>query len=318
MEPSFPPIFAPSLAAFAFALVLDVLCGEPPNAVHPVAWMGKTASLLLRLAPRQGAALPFLFGVLITFAIPAGFAVASAGLLLATARWPLVELVAATLLLKPMFALRALGRAAARVRDALAAGQIERARQDLRSLCSRDASTLDEPLLVAGTVESLAENASDSLVAPLFYYALLGLPGVVFYRAVNTLDAMIGYHGRYEHIGKAAARLDDLLNLVPARLSAWLLLVAGWLSGKDALRGWRVLWRDGGKTESPNAGRPMAAMAGLLGVELEKKGHYRLGDPVAALGTATIDSAWRVVLLSAGLTAAFVGIAIGARRACLG
>ena len=318
MAPSFSTALEPSLAAFAVALLLDVLFGEPPNAIHPVAWLGKTATFLLRLAPREGAVSQFLFGALVTIVIPVGFAVASAALLLATARWPLVELVAATALLKPMFALRALGRAAAQVRDALAAGQIGQARQDLRSLCSRDASNLDEPLLVAGTVESLAENVSDSLVAPLFYYALFGLPGAVFYRAVNTLDAMIGYHGRYEYLGKAAARLDDLLNLIPARLTAGLLLIAGWLSGKDALCGWRVLWRDGGKTESPNAGRPMAAMAGLLRVELEKKGHYRLGDPVVGLGTATIDAAWRVVTFCAALDATLVAAAIGVRRAYIG
>jgi len=318
VAPSFSIALEPSFAAFAVAVVLDVLCGEPPNAIHPVAWLGNTASFLLRLAPREGAVSQFLFGLFVTIAIPASFAMASAALLLATARWPLLEFAAATVLLKPMFALRALGRAAVQVRDALAAGQISRARQNLRSLCSRDASSLDASLLVAGTVESLAENTSDSFVAPLFYYVLFGLPGAVFYRGVNTLDAMIGYHGRYEYLGKAAARLDDLLNLIPARLTAGLLLVAGWLSGKDALRGWRVLWRDGGSTESPNAGRPMAAMAGLLGVELEKKGSYRLGDPVVGHGIATIDVAWRVVMFCAALAVALLAAAIGARYASLG
>jgi adenosylcobinamide-phosphate synthase len=221
-------------------------------------------------------------------------------------------------LLKPTFALRELGRAARRVRDALAAGRIDQARRDLGSLCSRDASRLDPPLLVAGAVESLAENASDSLVAPLVYYALFGLPGAVFYRAVNTLDAMIGYRGRYEHLGKAAARLDDALNLLPARLTALLLLPAGWACGADPVRGLRVLRRDGAATESPNAGRPMAAMAGLLGVELEKRGHYRLGDRVNALSPDTIDAAWRAVRASAVLAAALCLLVIGARGVVLG
>lgn len=318
MAPSFSTALAPSFAVFAVALVLDVLCGEPPNVIHPVAWLGNTASFLLRLAPRTGVVSQFLFGMFVTIVVPASFAMASAGLLLATARWPLLEFAAATVLLKPMFALRALGRAAAQVRDALAAGQISQARQHLRSLCSRDASTLDAPLLVAGTVESLAENTSDSLVAPLFSYVLFGLPGAVFYRGVNTLDAMIGYHGRYEYLGKAAARLDDVLNLIPARLTAGLLVVAGWFSGKDALRGWRVLWRDGGRTESPNAGRPMAAMAGLLSVGLEKKGSYRLGDPVVGHEIATIDAAWCVVKLCSALAVALLAAAIGARHAYLG
>jgi adenosylcobinamide-phosphate synthase len=152
------------------------------------------------------------------------------------------------------------------------------------------------------------------VVAPLFYFALLGLPGAVAYRAVNTLDAMIGYRGRYEYLGKASARLDDALNFVPARLTALLLVIAGALSGLGAARGWRVLRRDGGATESPNAGRPMAAMAGLLGVVLEKPGHYRLGAPGAAPDAAAIHAAWRVVVRGCALACALVAVSLGARH----
>lgn len=304
----------PSLIAFLLAFTIDVAWGEPPNAVHPVAWMGNVTSLLLRVAPGRGPALQLAFGALLALLVPASFALASAGLLIVVRHLQPLELVVTTLLLKPTFAVRALGGAAVKVRDSLAADQLSQARRDLGGLCSRDASTLDEPLLVAGTVESLAENTSDSVVAPFFYYALLGLPGVVFYRAVNTLDAMIGYRGRYEWLGKAAARLDDFLNLIPARLTAALLLCAGALTGRSARRGWLVLWRDGSKTASPNAGHPMAAMAGLLGVELEKRGEYRLGDPVVAVETSAIDAAWRVVLLCATLAATLTVLSIGARH----
>lgn len=306
---------APSAGVLVAALAVDLLAGEPPSAVHPVAWMGRAVSLLepagLRLRPRG----QLLAGLLVAIAIPAAFAIAGLLLLSAAAPWPALELLLGVALLKPMFALRELGRAGMRVRDSLAAGRIEQARLDLRGLCSRDAARLDPPLVVAGTVESLAENLSDSVVAPLFYYALLGLPGAVFYRAANTLDAMIGYHGRYEHLGKAAARLDDVLNFVPARLAALSLLLAGALGGRDPARGWRVLRRDGGRTESPNAGRPMAAMAGLLGVELEKPGHYRLGEPVHPLATDTIDAAWRTVRVSAFLAAGLFAALIALRPA---
>jgi adenosylcobinamide-phosphate synthase len=222
-----------------------------------------------------------------------------------------LHFVVSVWLLKSSFAFRGLGRAAFDVRDALTRGDLEAAREALRSLCSRDPSRLDAPLLVAATVESVAENASDSVVAPLFYYALFGVPGAIAYRAVNTLDSMIGYHGRFEYIGKVAARLDDALNYLPARITAGLLLLGGSLARRDPRAGWSVLRRDGRKTESPNAGQPMATMAGLLGVQLEKIGHYRLGDPGEPLVAAQIDRAWRIVTLAAcvggGLALALCG-----------
>ncbi|WP_438034565.1 adenosylcobinamide-phosphate synthase CbiB [Sorangium sp. So ce204] len=300
-------------AALLVAVALDLACGEPPSAIHPVVWMGSAIQALKRAAPAGGRAAELLFGVLMALAVPCLFAALGAGVAALLAPHPVLALALSGLLLKPTFALRALRDAAFGVRDALEAGDVTGARGALRSLCSRDPSELDEPALVAASVESVAENASDSFVAPLFYFALFGLPGALFYRAVNTLDAMIGYHGRYEYLGKASARLDDALNFVPARLTALLLLAAGWLRGADARRGLAVLLRDGGLTESPNAGRPMAAMAGLLRVELEKRGHYRLGDPVEPLRRGLIDEACRIVLLAAllfaGLAAALLAAA---------
>jgi adenosylcobinamide-phosphate synthase len=127
----------------------------------------------------------------------------------------------------------------------------------------------------------------------------LGVPGAMGYRAVNTLDAMIGYRGRFEYVGKAAARLDDVANWLPARLTAGLLLLAGCLTGKNVAIAWRILRRDGAKTPSPNGGRPMAVMAGLLGVELEKKGVYLLGDPREPLTPQKVRQAWLLVCIAA-------------------
>src|SRR5262249_31646910 len=126
-------------------------------------------------------------------------------------------------------------------------------------------------------IESVAENLSDSLVAPLFYYLIGGLPGALAYRAANTLDAMIGYHGEYEALGKTAARLDDLLNLIPARLSGLLITTAASLGLGDGWSALMTIWRDRARTESPNAGWPMSAAAGALRVRLEKVDHYVLG-----------------------------------------
>lgn len=295
-----------AVAALALALALDLGLGEPPAALHPVVWMGKVIAGLERRAPRAGPVRQLLAGGAIALLVPTAFAAGASALRVAVRGHPALDLALSAILLKSTFALRALGRAGAAVGEAVERGDVPAARVALRSLCSRDPATLDAPLLVAATVESLAENASDSFVAPLFYFAVAGVPGAVFYRAVNTLDAMIGYRGRYEYLGKGAARLDDLLNLVPARLTAALILAAGALARKDAGRGLLVLARDGDKTESPNAGRPMAAMAGVLGVELEKRGHYRLGDARNALEARTIAEAWRVVMVAAALAALLV------------
>lgn len=308
MTPPFPS--ATDALVLALALALDVVLGEPPNALHPVVWMGNVISALERRAPRAQRSLQLAWGTLVAALVPLAFAALAWLLLRALEPWPLAYFLVAVPLLKSTFAYRALGRAAFSVRDALRGGDLPRARRALGSLCSRDPSTLDAPLLAAAAVESVAENSSDSVVAPLFYYALFGIPGAVFYRAVNTLDSMIGYHGRYEYLGKASARLDDALNYVPARLTAALLLAAGYVSRCNVARGLRVLWRDGAKTESPNAGRPMAAMAGLLGVELEKVGHYRLGDASEHCGADTIERAWRVASRGALLSTLLAALVV--------
>jgi adenosylcobinamide-phosphate synthase len=295
--------WVPSLAVMALAIAVDRLFGEPPNALHPVAWIGKLIARLTTLAPRFGPRRQLLAGALIALVVPTMATVAGAALLRLAGRHALLALLLGTALLKTLFALRALGDAARGVRDALAPPDLAAARHALGSLCSRPAATLSPPALIAATVESIAENLSDSFVAPLFYYALLGLPGALGYRAVNTLDAMIGYHGRFEFLGKASARLDDLLNLIPARLTAGCLLLGGALTGWPAARGWRILRRDGDLTESPNAGRPMAAMAGLLGVVLEKDEHYHLGDADRPIALPLIDQAWRIASAAAVVAA---------------
>jgi adenosylcobinamide-phosphate synthase len=307
----------PSLLVLALALAIDLLLGELPARVHPVVWIGRSIALLERVislgSPRGGPRLQLCAGALLALLVPCAWAAAAAYAIAALARWPLLALLVSALLLKSAFALRGLGQAAQLVRAALAAGRVPDARIALRNLCSRDAGQLDPPALVAATVESVAENTSDSVIAPLCYYALFGLPGAIFYRAVNTLDAMVGYRGRYEYLGKASARLDDLLNLVPARLTAALLLAAGALTRQRVARGLFVLRRDAALTASPNAGRPMAAMAGLLGVQLSKGEEYRLGDPERALEPRTIDDAWRVAAVGALLGALLCALLIAAR-----
>jgi adenosylcobinamide-phosphate synthase len=296
------------LIVLAGALVLDLTVGEPPNALHPVVWMGRLQRRLRRRAPRAPAA-AFAYGCMMALAGPLVFGLGSWALIHALRPLLPLQIAVEIYLLKSALALRALGAAALLVARALAAGDLTTARLGLRSLVSRDTAALSSPLLAAAAVESVAENSSDSVVAPLCFFVVLGVPGALAYRACNTLDAMIGYHGETEWLGKAAARLDDALNLVPARLTAALLVVASALGGASAGGAMRIWWRDGGATESPNAGRPMAAMAGALNVRLEKVGHYRLGDGGAAPGQGEIARAVALMYLACGLAAALAALA---------
>jgi adenosylcobinamide-phosphate synthase len=214
-----------------------------------------------------------------------------------------LRLPLAALALKTTFAARALDEAAGAVRDSLLRGDLPQARDDLLALVSRDRSTLSAEGCASAAVESVAENLADSCVAPLLAYALFGLAGAAAYRAANTLDAMIGYRGEYEHLGKAAARLDDVLNLAPSRLSAAALVAGAALAGEDWRGAWRTARRDAGLTASPNAGWPIAAMAGALGVQLEKPGHYRLGDATRPLSPERIATSLAVFRRAVGATA---------------
>ncbi|CAB9510959.1 Cobalamin biosynthesis protein [Seminavis robusta] len=164
-------------------------------------------------------------------------------------------------------------------------GQLQKARAQLSWLCSRDPSQLQADELAGGTLESLSENLSDSVVSPLFYYVLFGPLGAFAFRTMNTLDSRVGFRGRCEWVGKFSARCDDLLNLIPARLTALLLVVAAGLlqpsSGFAPViqKGLSVAWRDASQCDSPNAGWPMATFAGILDVRLEKRGQYSLNGP---------------------------------------
>ncbi|MCC7369599.1 MAG: cobalamin biosynthesis protein CobD [Chloroflexi bacterium] len=292
------------------ALALDAVLGEPPDALHPVVWIGTAAGHLERRAPRHGTP-ALLAGAAIVGLTVGGSALTGllAQRMLQRLPWPLRLLVEAWLL-KTTLSVRALLDAGHAVEEALADDDLDVARQDVRALVSRDPTGLTATQLTSAAIESLAENTADSIVAPLVYYRLGGLPAAFAYRAANTLDAMIGYRGEYEHLGKAAARLDDLLNLVPARLSSVTLLVSGAIFGGAVPTGVAITVRDHRETASPNAGWPMSTMAGLLFARLEKPGHYVLGDDLPAPDISAIDHAAQIVAGAAGLTvplAAIVG-----------
>jgi adenosylcobinamide-phosphate synthase len=228
---------------------------------------------------------------------------------------PVLSLPVRAVVLKTTFAVRALDDAALGVATPLAAGDLPAARTQLRALVSRETASLGGGHVAAAAVESIAENLADSFVAPLIWFALLGVPGAVAYRFANTCDAMLGYRGRYEHLGKVAARLDDLLSWLPARLTAAALVGACALTRTNPRGAWQMMWRHHARTASPNAGWPMSAAAGALGVRLEKLGHYTLGSGRLP-DAATIHAAIALMRAAAALAfATYVGATL-VRRGC--
>ncbi len=209
-----------------------------------------------------------------------------------------VGVIATALLLKPLFALRMLLAEVASVERALDES-LDDGRTRLRRIVSRDTARLDAAEVRESALESLAENLSDSVVAPLFWFALLGLPGAAVYRFANTADAMWGYRGKWEWAGKFAARADDLLNLVPARITALALS----LTGREPRWALLRLRSEAARTPSPNSGWPMAALALSLRIRLRKPGVYTLNEPGASPAAADVAEALRRTELTAWLFA---------------
>jgi adenosylcobinamide-phosphate synthase len=289
-------------------VALDALTGDPRRG-HPVAAFGRAAGALERRLYADSRARGAVF---------AGVCVlGAAGLGAVAARRRSLPAAAATWAVLGGTSLAREGRA---MEASLEAGDVEAARARLPHLCGRDPAALDAKELTRATVESIAENTSDAAVAPLFWGAVLGVPGLLAYRAVNTLDAMVGHRSpRYVNFGWAAARADDVANWVPARLTALLTAACAPLVGGSPREAYRVLRRDGAEHPSPNAGRCEAAFAGALGVRLGGVNVYQsrvehrpeLGD---GRPPETGDIR-RAVRLSRAVTVAAAAVAVGGRFA---
>ena len=300
------------------ALALDAVFGEMRPLFrlvpHPVAAVGRLVDALDRRLNKRGRRARFLRG-LFTALLVTGTAAAAGWLVALIPGGWMVEVLLVGILL----AQRSLYQHVAAVgrvlrRDGLAAG-----RSAVRHLVSRDPASLDEYGVARSAVESLSENFADGVVAPVFWYAILGLPGLCAYKAINTMDSMIGYRSeKYRAFGKAAARLDDAANWIPARLAGLMTVLAAALTGNHPARALRVMWRDAGTHASPNAGWPEAAFAGALGLALGgprsypgegPREHWIGGDGEREFGPAGIDQAL-VLYVAACLVNAVAGVGI--------
>jgi adenosylcobinamide-phosphate synthase len=297
-----------ALPALLLAWTLDLLFGEPPNRWHPVAALGRVLGPVGRRISAWRAGPGFAAGTVAWLAL--------AALIGGTAWWieallidklpALGATVLLGLLLKPCFAWRMLRDEVAAVNTALETEGLTAARVRLARLVSRDVKQAEASAVRQAAIETLAENLNDSLVAPLAWYALFGLPGAAVYRFANTADAMWGYHGRYEWAGKWAARADDVLSWVPARITAALLL--GWRPVA-----WRTLVQEARGTPSPNGGWPMGAMALHLGVRLTKPGIYRLNDAAPAPDALALRKALRRASAAAWAAMVLAAVALFAK-----
>jgi len=254
----------------AAALVLDALFGEPPEVLHPTVWMGRAISASEREVLRsKNPRIRYLAGAALALSLPALVFVLVRRLLDLTPRQ--MRGLFETTLISTSLSMRGLGEAAAAVERELRAGDLERARASASEMVGRDTADLPAPEVARAAVESVAENTSDGVVGPMLYGLLLGAPGALAYKAVNTLDSMVGYRTYpYAELGWASARLDDLANLVPARLTV---LVVAAVSGRP-FHTLLTARRYGPLTASPNAGWAEAAFAGALGSRLGGRNAY--------------------------------------------
>ncbi len=285
---------------FLLGIFLDLAFGDPPNAWHPVAWLGKLISWEFKYFPARSAWQNFAFGtvmVLLTIVIITSAIYFLIHYMQEKNQWFWV--IISAILLKFCFSLRGLRTAATEIQRNLITNNLLKSRYKLTTLVSRDTNNLVKSKIVAATVESLAENSCDSFIAPIFYFLLFGIPGAIAYRIINTFDSMIGYHDKYEHSGKFAARVDDIVNFIPARITAFILLLSAWICRQNIAGAWHIMLRDHAKTESPNAGWTMSAVAGALGVQLEKIGHYKLGDMRRPLSVGMIDITLHMIAVTA-------------------
>lgn len=293
---------AADLVAVAVAVALDLAVGDPPNRYHPVAWLGRLIARATRHLCVGSPGRLLVAGSVLTLVVAAVAAAAGWGVAELAAQAGRAQPLVTGVALWALLALRGLFAAARAVAVPLERGDLAAARAALGwHLVSRPTHALDAGQVASGAVESVAENLTDAYVAPLLFFLVFGLPGAALYRAVNTADAMIGYRtGALEHFGKAAARLDDLLNLIPARVAALGIVLAAGPAGGSARGAWRMLRRDRARTASPNAGFTMSAIAGALDLTLTKPGAYRLGEGRPP-GAGDIHRAVRVVALAAAL-----------------
>ena len=311
-----------SLYALCIGFCIDLIVGDPHGFPHPVVGIGRLISLLERLFRRllpktkggeiAAGACIWVLTVLISAGLPAALLYGAQKLSV----W--LRLALESVMCWQILATKSLRDESMKVFSALRGGTLDEARQAVSMIVGRDTAQLDEKGVARAAVETVAENTSDGVIAPLLFLALGGAPLGFFYKAVNTMDSMLGYvEMPYKNIGLIPAKLDDVFNFIPARLSAFLMLAAGALLRLDAKTGWRIFRRDRYRHASPNSAQTESVCAGLLGLRLAGDAWYHgvlhrkafIGDAVREIETDDIPRACRLMTVTALLALVlFAGI----------
>ena len=261
------------------AVVIDIIIGDPQLYPHPVVMMGKVINLLeirLRKVVKRKVTEKMAGLFLVIIMIILTFSLTFYILKLANYLNNYLGFIITVFLLSTTIAIKGLVKAGKKIYQALKEENITLARRELAKVVGRDTKNLKKSEIIRGTIETLAENTSDGIIAPIFYAALGGVPLAMAYKAINTMDSMLGYKNkRYRYFGWAAARVDDFANWIPARITAVLFVLVALILGKDWKRAIKVIRRDARKHPSPNAGYPEAAVAGILGLRLGGVNYYQ-------------------------------------------
>ena len=301
-----------SILVIVIAIFLDFVFGDPQNKYHPTAWIGTLIAKLVPIAKNNDSIMEKLGGILVVVFTSStvilfilGF---EYGISLITIDYVsiIISVIIGGLLLKTTIAIRGMEHHAKAVLMSLDNENLEMARINLSMIVKRNTKNLDKNHIISGVLESISENTVDGITGPLFYFALFGLPGAFVYRVINTADSMIGYKTNiFKNIGWFTASCDTILNYIPSRLTGLIMIVSAAILQNNWKASYRTMIRDSKKTESLNAGYPMAALAGALETKFEKINHYNLGDGEVTLTNKQVYSAIKIMKLTSIL---FVGM----------
>jgi len=287
-----------SVIVVTFAIILDLIIGDPKNKYHPTSWIGIFVAKIVPIIKNKSTQKEKLGGIFLVILIASvistllfflNFTIKSISIEIVGI---IVSIIVGIVLLKTTIAIRGMEKHALSVMDSIEKNDLEEARNNLSMIVKRNTTNLDKNHVLSGTLESISENTVDGVTGPLFYFAFFGIIGAFVYRIINTIDSMIGYKTSiFKNVGWFGANCDKILNYLPARITGLLMVLSAMILGNDWKNSYQIIKRDAKNTESPNAGYPMAALAGALGTRFEKIDHYCIGEGNIELTKSHLRSA---------------------------